>query len=38
MNEYMIEFLMLLKDFREPLLSVELIYLRNSFCYKIENS
>ena len=30
--------LMLLKDFREPLLSFELIYLRNSFCYTIENS
>ena len=30
---------MLLKDFREPLLiSFELIYFRNSFCYKIENS
>ena len=29
---------MLLKDFREPLLSFELIYFRNSFCYKTENS
>ena len=29
---------MLLKDFREPLLSFELIYFRNSFCYRIENS
>ena len=29
---------MLLKDFREPLLSFELIYFRNFFCYKIENS
>ena len=28
---------MLLKDFREPLLSFELIYFRNSFCYRIEN-
>ena len=27
-----------LKDFREPLLSFELIYFRNSFCYMIENS
>ena len=30
--------LMLLKDFREPLLPFELIYSRNSFCYRIENS
>ena len=30
--------LMNLKDFREPLLSFELIYFRNSFCYRIENS
>ena len=29
---------MLLKDFREPLLSFELIYFSNSFCYRIENS
>ena len=29
---------MLLKDFREPLLSFELIYFRNSFYYRIENS
>ena len=29
---------MLLKDFREPLLSFEWIYFRNSFCYRIENS
>ena len=29
---------MLLKDFREPLLSFELIYFRNFFCYRIENS
>ena len=29
---------MLLKDSREPLLSFELIYFRNSFCYRIENS
>ena len=27
---------MLLKDFREPLLSFELIYFRNSFCHKAE--
>ena len=39
MNEYMIELcLMLLKDFREPFLSFELIYFRNSFCYRIQNS
>ena len=37
MNEYIIE-LMLLKDFREPLVSFELIYFRNSFCYGIENT
>ena len=36
MNEYMTE--LLLKDFREPLLSFELICFRNSFCYRIENS
>ena len=29
---------MLLKDFREPLLSFELIYFRNSFRYRRENS
>ena len=29
---------MLLKDFREPLLSFEFIYFRNSFCYGIDNS
>ena len=29
---------MLLKDFGEPLLSFELIYFINSFCYRIENS
>ena len=29
---------MLLKDFREPLLSFKLIYFENSFCYRIENS
>ena len=29
---------MLLKDFREPLLSFELMYFRNSFCYRKENS
>ena len=29
---------MLLKDFREPLLSFELIYFRNSFCYRIGNN
>ena len=29
---------MILKDFREPLLSFQLIYFRNSFCYRIENS
>ena len=29
---------MLLKDFREQLLFFELIYFRNSFCYRIENS
>ena len=29
---------MLLKNFREPLLSLELIYFRNFFCYIIENS
>ena len=29
---------MLLKDFREPLPSSELIYVRNSFYYRIENS
>ena len=29
---------MLSKDFREPLLSFELIHFRNSFCYIIENS
>ena len=28
---------MLLKDFREPLLSFELIYFRNFFCYRIED-
>ena len=33
-NEYM----MLLKDLREPLLSFELIYFTTSFCYRIENS
>ena len=39
MNEYKWIYdwtLMLLKDFREPLLSFELIYFRNFFCYKIE--
>ena len=30
--------LMNLKDFRKPLLSLELIYFRSSFCYRIENS
>ena len=30
--------LMLLMDFRESLLSFELIYFRNSFCYRTENS
>ena len=30
--------LMLLKDFREPLLSFELTYFRNSFCYRIKYS
>ena len=30
--------LMLLKDFREPLFSFELIHFRNFFCYRIENS
>ena len=29
---------MLLKDFREPLFSFEMIYVRNSFCYRLENS
>ena len=29
---------MLLKDFREPLLSFQLIYFRNFFCYRTENS
>ena len=29
---------MRLKDFREPLLSFHLIYFRNSFCKRIENS
>ena len=29
--------LMLLKDFKEPLLSFELIYLTNFFCHRIEN-
>ena len=29
---------MLLKDFREPLLSFELMHFRNSFCYRIENN
>ena len=29
---------MLLKDNRELLLSFELIYFRNSFCYRIENT
>ena len=29
---------MLLKDFREPLISFEWIYLTNFFCYRIENS
>ena len=29
---------MRLKDFREPLLSFELIYFRNSLYYRIENS
>ena len=29
---------MLLKYFREPLLSFELIYFRNSVCYRMENS
>ena len=41
MNEYEWIYdwtLMLLKDFREPLLSFELIYFRNSFCYRIGNS
>ena len=41
MNEYEWIYdwtLILLKDFREPLLSFELIYFRNSFCYRIENS
>ena len=28
---------MLLNEFREPLLSFELIYFRNSFCYRTEN-
>ena len=27
-----------LKDFRKPLLSFELTYFRNSFCYRIENN
>ena len=27
---------MLLKDFREPLLSFDVIYFRNSFCNRIE--
>ena len=27
-----------LKDFREPSLSFVLIYFKNSFCYRIENS
>ena len=38
MNEYMIKTFMLLKDFREPFLSFELTYFRNSFCYRIENN
>ena len=41
MNEYEWIYdwtLMFLKDSREPLLSFELIYFRNSFCYTIENS
>ena len=29
---------MLLNDFREPLLSFELMHFRNSFCYRIENN
>ena len=29
---------MLLKDFRDPILSLEMIYFRNSFCYRMENS
>ena len=29
---------MLLRDFREPLLSFKLIYFINFFCYRIENS
>ena len=38
MNGYMIELFDALKDFREPSLSFELIYFKNSFCYRIENS
>ena len=40
LNEYIIYdwTLMLLKDFREPLLSFELIYFRISFCCRIDNS
>ena len=40
MNEHELIYyltLMLLKDFREPLLSFELIYFRNSFCNRMEN-
>ena len=38
MNEYMIELWCFWStDFREPLLSFEFIYFRNSFCYRIEN-
>ena len=39
MNEYMIELWCFnLKDFREPLLSFELLYFRNSFCDTVKNS
>ena len=41
MNEYELKHdqkFMLLKDFREPLLSFELMHFRNSFSYTIENN
>ena len=38
-NEWIYEWtFMVLKDFRVPLLSFELIHVRNFFCYRIENN
>ena len=38
MDEYMIELWYFLEDFREPLLSLQYIYCKNSFSYKTETN